>query len=609
MEAVAVGEAPPSSLMGLPDVLLLKILQCCAADASPYGRCSLLSLSRANSKLQQAAQPLLDSIVAGGGISDQHKADSILQYLGKHAKHVSSMSLRGDKKLSVSLNQLPTSLQLTSLWLERLQLRAQPTARFRGVLGAAAGVANLKQLRLSNCNLIGKSAETNAMPALLSRLPAGLEQLSIRDLRCGARVLEIPTGLLQRLQQLTSLKIVHHKLKGPDDATPALQPLQALTRLVELQLKSCELLGNGGDEDLAATLTKLMPGLKHLSISGLQVTSAYNSRQIVRFPTAILQQQQQQQQLQLTHVELVGVVLLCPDAATAALQPLQDLTRLVDLRLGGFRSSLDSRITASILSGLSDLTHLELYCSFEPGVLDGKTKLQHLECSKPLGSAAGAAQLLSQLQHMQQLTHLGLGCSLKAVKRGSPPATAYSALTASSHLQHLTISECELPADVWQHVFPAGRQLPHLRSLNISPRPPPSNCIIVGEPSYGPARSFDSSCLVSCCPGLQCLDMRWLRMSTELLAPLQGLSGLQELLWAADSELDPTAAEGLAALCQLTGIRALDVRMYVPKTAEERLLLQLTQLKQLTKLTYRGPFNGGWGQLVHLIAEVSCSNL
>lgn len=98
-------------------------------------------------------------------------------------------------------------------------------------------------------------------------------------------------------------------------------------------------------------------------------------------------------------------------------------------------------------------------------------------------------------------------------------------------------------------------------------------------------------------------------MSTELLAPLQGLSGLQELLWAADSELDPTAAEGLAALCQLTGIRALDVRMYVPKTAEERLLLQLTQLKQLTKLTYRGPFNGGWGQLVHLIAEVSCSNL
>jgi hypothetical protein len=594
--------------MGLPDVLLLKILQCCAADASPYGRCSLLSLSRANSKLQQAAQPLLDSIVAGGGISDQHKADSILLYLGKHAKHVSSMSLRGDKKLSVSLNQLPTSLQLTSLWLERLQLRAQPTARFRGVLGAAAGVANLKQLRLSNCNLIGKSAKTNATSALLSRLPAGLEQLSIRDLRCGGWVLEIPTGLLQRLQQLTSLKIVHNTLKGPDDATPALQPLQALTRLVELQLKSCKLLGNGGDEDLAATLTKLMPGLKHLSISGLTVTSAYNSK-VFRFPTAILQQQQQQ--LQLTHVELAEVVLLCPDAATAALQPLQDLTRLVDLRLGGARSSLDGRITASILSGLSDLTHLELYCSFEPGVLDGKTKLQHLECSKPLGSAAGAAQLLSQLQHMQQLTHLGLRCSLKAVKQGSPPATAYSALTASSHLQHLTISECELPAGVWQHVFPAGRQLPHLRSLNISPRPPPRKCIPIaaGEPpSYGPARSFESSCLVSCCPGLQCLDMKWLGMSTELLAPLQGLSGMQELLLAAESELDPTAAEGLAALCQLTGLRALDLRMFVPETAEERLLLQLTQLKQLTELTYRGPLNAK-GQLVKLSAEVSCSNL
>jgi hypothetical protein len=82
------------------------------------------------------------------------------------------------------------------------------------------------------------------------------------------------------------------------------------------------------------------------------------------------------------------------------------------------------------------------------------------------GGAARAAQLLSELQHLQQLTFLDLQNSMRAAI-GNPPAAAFSALTASSKLQYLSISACTLPAGIWQHMFPAGRQLPDLQELDI----------------------------------------------------------------------------------------------------------------------------------------------
>ena len=53
-------------------------------------------------------------------------------------------------------------------------------------------------------------------------------------------------------------------------------------------------------------------------------------------------------------------------------------------------------------------------------------------------------------------------------KKSNISAADFSALTASSKLQHLSLSRCWLPAGVWQHMFPAGRQLPQLRSLKIT---------------------------------------------------------------------------------------------------------------------------------------------
>ena len=83
-------------------------------------------------------------------------------------------------------------------------------------------------------------------------------------------------------------------------------------------------------------------------------------------------------------------------------------------------------------------------------------------------NANGKAQLMSQLQHLQQLTHLDLkGNLVSVVQEDNPPAAAYAALVASSRLQHLNISKCMMPDSAWQHIFPPGGQLPQLRELII----------------------------------------------------------------------------------------------------------------------------------------------
>jgi hypothetical protein len=197
----------------------------------------------------------------------------------------------------------------------------------------------------------------------------------------------------------------------------------------------------------------------------------------LQFPTNALQLLQH-----LTYLELCDVEVVSPAKSSRALQPLSALTRLVDLRLegvGGASSKEErERVTADMLSGLHCLTRLDLRgCFIEPGVLAGKTKLQHLDLSSHNVNAssddeASVAHLMPDLQHMQQLTFLDLSehdndCYDIGEEITPQVAATFSALTSSSQLHHLNISRCVLPADVWQHLFPAGRHLPHLTTLNL----------------------------------------------------------------------------------------------------------------------------------------------
>jgi hypothetical protein len=306
-----------------------------------------------------------------------------------------------------------------------------------------------------------------------------------------------------------------------------------------------------------------------------------------------------------------------PDNKQPYLQQLQLNTVLRDLRLdpnageppgygwgakGRFRRPRHDDtlvLNASMLSGARQLTRLQLSkYQFETATLAGKTALQHLDLRKCRVTAgiAGLTQLLSHLQHMPLLTHLGIrGCLYKqpAAQEDAVSdealwdskhswqrdafAAAYSALTVSSRLQHLDISKAFLPAGVWASILPAGRQLPELRTLKLAKvRQTLAKRHVLYYESVSP---LQGARLVSCCPGLQYLDLTGWVCSEQLLAPLAGLRDLRTLLL--DCE-DPTGVV-LEEVCQLTGLRELRFT----RTGDSKPgILQLSRLRQLTCLVY-----------------------
>jgi hypothetical protein len=108
------GSRPQSlpSFLQLPDACLLAVLQCCTDDP-----CTLFSAARAHSRLHQAAVLAASSIRAvvhgrNTVVQQQHKADSVLLYLGKHGQHVGSIRLPATChcKNTASLHELPDCL-------------------------------------------------------------------------------------------------------------------------------------------------------------------------------------------------------------------------------------------------------------------------------------------------------------------------------------------------------------------------------------------------------------------------------------------------------------------------------------------------------------------
>jgi hypothetical protein len=132
------------------------------------------------------------------------------------------------------------------------------------------------------------------------------------------------------------------------------------------------------------------------------------------------------------------------------------------------------------------------------------------------------AQLLSHLRHLLQLTHLHLAHNMSVVKDEAPlPAAAYSALTASSKLQYLDARWFGLPVDAWQHVFPPGRQLPHLQE--------PAIRVTQTSAAAGSFPTLGGTSLVSCCPALESLYLKNVPHSAAVLGPLTALRGLKWL--------------------------------------------------------------------------------
>lgn len=267
--------------------------------------------------------------------------------------------------------------------------------------------------------------------------------------------------------------------------------------------------------------------------------------------------------------------------AQTNMQQLRLLTCLQGLRLhmcSPWTLSSDTVSTPELLtylglmSGRDDAT-----VHVETDALASMSRLRHLclaYCNIVCGTA-GAAALFSVLQQMHQLTHLALCGSLQH-SEGGAPAAAYAALTASSDLQHLDLSGCNLPFGVWQHVLPANWQLSSLRGLDLS---------YLTTSNVGGLQLGDISRLVNCCPGLQSLTT-YGGLTAELLAPLCSLTGLQRL---AVRLADDAVEAGVDVFAQMTGLRRLSLVVdHADRFACEEVLFRLTHLRQLTSLQWPG---------------------
>jgi hypothetical protein len=133
------------------------------------------------------------------------------------------------------------------------------------------------------------------------------------------------------------------------------------------------------------------------------------------------------------------------------LQLLQQQPKLSELKLAGY---LPTAAGIAVLGKLQHLQHFSL-------------RLQdYSEDHEPCARA-----LLAALQHLTQLQHLELHvCGLCA---GQPHASSFSALTASTQLTTLSVTDgvlASVPQAAFGHMFPSGHVLPSLKVLRIGSR-------------------------------------------------------------------------------------------------------------------------------------------
>jgi len=251
-------------------------------------------------------------------------------------------------------------------------------------------------------------------------------------------------------------------------------------------------------------------------------------------------------------------------AALTGLQQLLQLTSLILTRVP-WAINLHSMPAFTVLAALRVL-QLDDCPSVDAAVLATTSQLQQLELGcKDLWNAEGSAAMLAAVGQQQGLTKLRIShyrCW------STPSAAAYSALTASSHVQHLQLIGCEFPAGAWQQMFPPTKCCPELRQLYSWTR----------DTQVQPLSPADTVAMVSCCPRLDSITLgRHLPVSSA--TPLQQLTGLTAL------QLCASFQDSAPSIAQLTGLQNL---MLISSGQADQVtvsgLLQLTALQQLSEI-------------------------
>jgi hypothetical protein len=260
------------------------------------------------------------------------------------------------------------------------------------------------------------------------------------------------------------------------------------------------------------------------------------------------------------------------------LSGIKHLSRLTSLELQSYGLDFDTSCISSwgALTGLQQLSLSD--CVIQTEALAALTQLRALSLwyNYQAASVGPLLRVVSQLSLLTELTwhHPCISSVEEIVTPVAPPATAFSALTASTNLCSLNISFWPDHVVHGMVIFHPGRVYPHLRELSWR-----WDTTWVGERSPMTISHIQNLC--DACPALESLTVVPSKSAAAFLALLQ-LSALTCLVInrvgaaAAVASLDITA--------QLTGLRKLALRGRRQANGPVVPLLQLTALTALEEL-------------------------
>jgi hypothetical protein len=273
---------------------------------------------------------------------------------------------------------------------------------------------------------------------------------------------------------------------------------------------------------------------------------------------------------------------------------LVGLTSLQELHLSARQEGIPSEEPAVGLSSIpglvlpASLTKLVLSSPVEAGILSAAPAgLQDLQVGCTVeGPPAGPGSFLSCMARLQSLTRL----SIEPVSLAwPPPGPAYSALTASSSLVELDLSDIELPTGVWSYVFPASCKLLHLTSLLFGAWHDNIDDAIVSLPRWSAA---DFVSLVSCCPSLRCAENLFLQPGLHV-SELHKLTALTRVGLYYSSDSEDSCSEFIKGLAVISQLHSLDMETQRPQFFQ----VPMASLLPLTSLTTLTHFQSSWGTM------------
>lgn len=453
----------------------------CAIVSSSWASAATLATVRVQVQLKEEAIPAFEA------------------WLGQHAGQLLSLQAADPGHLRHSL-QLPVGMFMN---LQQLQLQ-----RFKLQL-ASAGNAS------AQISAAGSGMGAVLLPSLLD---LQLDDNEVRDTNSLLQLTQAPQLTSLTVKHINVLAAVFHSGSGSCFNTAAavqemaeVMPrlLQQLPRLTVLDIPGLPI------PDAAGCELGAMLGLRHVSLT-----------QARHMPTFDLQ--------------------LLPSSVT-------------ELRVHGNAVHTNNPSLPLQMAQLTALLHLSLdSCAVPSVVLGSIPQLQKLtmeDCLLLTGNhdddfgdfdAAGTETLLDVLPKPTALQALELKLDSLDTS-GDVAPQRFSALTASSCLTELVISPpgcASLPRGAAQHMFPAGRQMPLLQHLSISPHVEDDtldedDCCI---------DTADLSSILACCSGLQWLEIE--RSDADLSVLLQLPEGCNSLLVGGIAFTD-NAAPVLAQLTQL----------------------------------------------------------